>query len=148
MTKATASSNLKQKLKVYYLTTIFSVIFAVVGFSYNAWRLEVTEDNDNVRTAAFELLVHLAELEQVVFYAHYDQDKQEGNPRKGWIKVGLVGDLSTLVSIESHQKAQILKNTWQDNWQYMTTEVDSVELIIADIEAVRAQVKHTLTQLE
>ena len=148
MNKTKVSTNLKQKLKVYYLTTIFSVFFAVIGFSYNAWRLEVTEDNNNIRTAAFELLVHLAEFEQVVFYAHYDQDKQEGNPRKGWIKVGLIADLSSLVSVDSHHSAQKLKTTCQDNWQYMTTEQQSVDLIVDDVEAVRKQVKQALSRLE
>jgi hypothetical protein len=78
---------LKKKLRLYYITTIFSLVFAVVGFSYNAWRLEVSKDNNNIRTASFEVLKNLAEFEQVLFSAHYDQDEVSGNPRLGWIKI-------------------------------------------------------------
>ena len=73
-------SDLEKKFKVYYLTAIFSLIFAVVGFSYNAWRLEVTEDNSNIRTTAFEVLTELAELQQLIYSAHYDHDMVAGNP--------------------------------------------------------------------
>jgi len=139
---------LKQKLKIYYVTAIFSMVFAVVGFSYNAWRQELTEDNNNIRTASFEVLTNLAELEQTVFYAHYDQDVVEGNPRKGWVKVGLIVDLSALVSTGSLSSANKLKVTWQENWQYMSAERNAVDLIVADIENVRQQVKFALTQLQ
>ena len=61
---------LVHKLKAYYLTAILSLVFAVIGFSYNAWRLEATEDNSNIRTASFEVLGELAELEHVIYAAY------------------------------------------------------------------------------
>lgn len=100
---------LKKKLRLYYITTIFSLLFAVVGFSYNTWRLEVSEDNNNVRTASFEVLKSLSEFEQVIFAAHYDQDDDAGNPRLGWIKIGLIVDLSGLISPEVESSAVQLK---------------------------------------
>jgi len=96
---------LEDKLKVYYVTAIFSVVFAVVGFSYNAWRLEVTEDNSNIRAASFEVLTVLAELEQIIYAAHYDKDTKEGSPRKGWVKIGLIVDLDSLISKSSEEQA-------------------------------------------
>lgn len=71
------------KLKLYYLTAIFSLIFSLLGFSYNAWRMEVSEDNSNIREAAFEVLKELGELEQIVYALHYDHDQTSGSPRKG-----------------------------------------------------------------
>ena len=52
--------DLENKLKAYYATAILGVVFAVIGFTYNAWRLEVSEDNTNIRTAAFAVLNELA----------------------------------------------------------------------------------------
>ena len=103
---------LEIKLRAYYLTAIFSLVFAVVGFSYNAWRMEVSEDNNTVRTAAFEGLKELAEFEQIVFAAHYDQNLIEGSPRKGWVKVGLIVDLSTLISAEVVNESKQLHTAW------------------------------------
>ena len=70
------------KLHLYQLTVIFSVLFALLGFTYNVWRMEVTEENSNIRTASFEVLLTLSSLEQLVYSAHYDGDEQEGNPHE------------------------------------------------------------------
>jgi hypothetical protein len=139
---------LESKLKVYYLTAIFSVFFAVVGFSYNAWRLEVTEDNSNIRAASFEVLTVLAELEQIIYAAHYDKDTKEGSPRKGWVKIGLIVDLSSLISKSSEEQAQKLKATWQKNWKIMTHDSEATNILVSKIESVRSEIKLTLNELE
>jgi hypothetical protein len=139
---------LKNKLKLYYLTTIFSLIFAVVGFSYNAWRLEVSEDNNNIRTASFEVLTNLAELEQVIFAAHYDQDEMAGNPRIGWIKIGLINDLSNLVGPKVEAEANILRDSWSDNWLTLGGSQADIEFITQQIDAVRREVKKEIKNLD
>lgn len=72
--------DLENKLKAYYATAILGAVFAVIGFTYNAWLLEVSEDNTNIGTAAFAVLNELAELEQTIYSAHYDQDSVNGSP--------------------------------------------------------------------
>ena len=54
---------------------LISLVIAVSSLSYNTWRNEKTEDNRNQRFAAFEILLKLGELQQVVFHHHYDKDK-------------------------------------------------------------------------
>jgi len=61
---------IKQKLKIFYITSIFSMVFAVLGFSYNAWRMELSEENNNLRTASFEVLLQLPGLEQIIYAIH------------------------------------------------------------------------------
>lgn len=140
--------NFKAKIQVYYLTAIFSFIFAIVGFTYNAWRMEASEENNNVRTAAFEVLQNLAELEQNIYAAHYDNDKQNGSPRIGWVKVGLVLDLSLLVSDDVYQQAMSLKGTWRDSWVNVENDQVVVEKLVADIDKVRTAIKETLQNLQ
>lgn len=135
------------KLKTYYFTAVLSLLFAVLGFSYNAWRLEVTEDNSNIRTASFEVMTALAELEQVVFAAHFDQDQAVGNPRTGWVKIGLITDLSALISPEVQIKADSLKQVWSNNWEAMPKNRQATEAITNAITSVRSQIKLTLMQL-
>jgi hypothetical protein len=139
---------LENKLKAYYMTAIFSVVFAVVGFSYNAWRLEVTEDNSNIRSASFKVLTVLAELEQIIYAAHYDKDTIEGSPRKGWVKIGLIVDLSSLISKSSEERAQKLKTAWQKNWEVMVHDSDATTILVNEIDNVRSEIKLTLNELE
>lgn len=135
------------KLKAYYVTAILGVVFAVVGFSYNAWRLEVSEDNNNVRTASFEVLTSLAELEQVIYEAHYDKDKEQGSPRKGWVKVGLIVDLSVLISKPVEEQSQKLLSVWSENWEKMESEQEATNQLVEQIDRVRKEIKLALTGL-
>lgn len=143
-----ADEHLLKRMKVYQATALFSVLFALMGFSYNVWRLEVTEHNSNVRSAAFELLLQLAELEQLVFAAHYDKDPVGGNPRVGWVKVGLVNDLSTSCSPEVVDAARALKDVWSEHWEPLPDRRASAEAIVAAIDATRHQVQLVISDLD
>lgn len=136
------------KLNAYYITAVISLIFAIVGFSYNAWRLEISEDNANIRTAAFQVLIELAEFEQILYAAHYDNDTITGNPRKGWVKVGLITDLSVLISPAVEQQAQELKTLWSEHWDSINTDKQTIDLLIKTIDSVRAEIKNTLRVLQ
>jgi hypothetical protein len=137
-----------RQLQLYQLTVIFSVLFSLLGFSYNVWRMEVTEENSNIRTACFEVLLELASLEQLVYSAHYDGDLIEGNPRKGWVKVGLVGDLSVLTTHSIVIQAESLKSVWSDNWHTMFKNRESVDKIVTAIDSTRYEIKEVLNSLE
>ncbi|MBQ4837893.1 MULTISPECIES: hypothetical protein [Pseudoalteromonas] len=139
---------IQQKLQLYQISVIFSMLFALVGFSYNTWRLEVSEYNNNVRLASFEILKELAALEQLLYVAHYDQDMQSASPRKGWIKVGLIKDFSYLTNKQVQVGATNLQKTWSQNWENISTSNQSVELIVNDIDEVRASIKTLLTSLQ
>jgi hypothetical protein len=140
-------ANLKDKLKVYYIMSVFSVLFAVIGFSYNAWRMEVSEENNNIRTAAFEVLSHLGELENIVLSAHYDQDEVAGNPRTGWVKVGLILDLSALISPDVVSNAENLKQTWADSWHLLKEEELVVTEISKKMDKTRMSIKMVLKEM-
>jgi hypothetical protein len=51
-----------KRFQLYSMTLFLSVIFALVGFSYNVWRMEASEQNNNIRTACFEMLLELSAL--------------------------------------------------------------------------------------
>ena len=140
--------NLYKKIKSYQYMVIFSLFFTLLGFSYNVWRMELTEENENSRTACFELLLVLSELEQLVYSAYYDQDLNEGSPRKGWVKVGLIVDLSVLTSINVEQSAQQLKQVWSDHWVTLDKEQTSVDAVISSIDFSRTQIKILLKDLK
>ena len=138
----------KNKLNSYYFTAVLSFIVAIVGFSYNTWRLEVSEDNSNIRTASFSVLTLLAEFEQNIFAAHYDADKVAGNPRVGWVKVGLIVDMSALISPEVERQSKQLKSLWNEQWPKVSAEQQAVEQLTGQIDKVREGIKMQLKDLQ
>ncbi len=141
-------TDIQKKFLIYQIAVIFSVLFALMGFSYNVWRMEVTEENSNIRTACFEILLELSSLEQLIYIAHYDGDIKEGSPRKGWVKVGLIVDLSVLTDDSVVTQAITLKEVWSEKWSTMHDNKDSVDQIVKAIDSVRAEIKQVLSSLE
>ncbi len=138
----------KKQIRNYQLAVIFSLLFALLGFSYNVWRMEVTEENTNTRTACFELLLVLSELEQLVYAAHYDKDMLEGSPRKGWVKVGLTVDLSALTTEKVEHSAIKLKETWSAHWQFIADNQQSADAVVFSIDNARTEIKSLLQDLQ
>ncbi|WP_394128758.1 hypothetical protein [Shewanella maritima] len=132
----------------FQLTAIFSMVFALVGFSYNVWRMEVTEHNANIRQSSFEMLLQLSELEHIVYANYYDNNDVLGNPRNGWVKVGLIHDLSLITSNDLNQAAESLKQVWQLHWEDYATNPDSVDKIVTSIDQTRAAVRNRLSHLK
>lgn len=128
---------------------LISIFIAVSSLSYNTWRNEKTEDNRNHRVAAFEILMKLGELQQVVFHHYYDKDTEDrGNPRKGWIYVLTIRDLSRLMPDSYHLATDQLLDVWSNNWEGLEDDKASVDAVLASIEDTREQVLDLLKSLE
>ncbi|BAJ01243.1 hypothetical protein [Shewanella violacea] len=138
----------KNREHIFQITAVFSMVFALVGFSYNVWRMEVSEYNSTMRSASFELLLQLSELEGIIYAAYYDNDPLAGNPRKGWIKVNLIADLSMITEAQLQQATQQLKQAWQLHWDSIDDDETSVNEVIARIDDTREQVRLLLLKLE
>ncbi len=136
-----------ETINVFQLTAVFSMLFALVGFSYNVWRMEITEYNNNVRSASFELLLQLSELESIIYAAHYDQDVIQGSPRKGWIKVNLIADLSVVTEPDIQTAAEALKADWQLNWENVANDENSAMQVVGKIDDTRLKVRQLLVSL-
>src|ERR1700732_1950948 len=104
-------TSLRQQLRDNAVALI-SLVVALGSLAYNTWRNERTEHNRNVRTAAFELLTRLAELERVVFLAQYDRDVARGSSRNGWTYVLAIRDLSTVTPAPLPARAEELQRVW------------------------------------
>lgn len=128
---------------------LVSIIIAVSSLTYNTWRNEKTEDNRNIRFAAFEILLKLGELQQVVFRNHYDKDNTAAsNPRTGWTYVLTIRDLSRVSSVTMTAEADDLYDVWKDNWQYLGKNQENVDAIVTGIEHMRFATIEIITSLE
>ncbi len=110
--------------------------------------MEASEFNNNVRTASFEVLENLAELEQNVYAAHYDNDEVMGSARIGWVKIGLINDLSTLISSDVAGNAMKLKLNWSEHWTLIPDDIAALEQLVSDIDKVREAIKYELEHLQ
>jgi len=128
---------------------LISLVVAISSLSYNTWRNEKTEDNRNQRFAAFEILLKLGELQQVVFHHHYDMDRTDkGNPRTGWSYVLTIRDLSRVLNPPLPTTADTLLAIWSENWEGLDEDATYVELIMAGIDEMRGDTLQLLDALE
>ena len=127
---------------------IVSLLTAILGLSYNAWQGHKNEMNQNMRVASFEVLTNLGELQTVVNYVHYSDDKSRGQPIEGWKHVMMVRDLSRLLNPEASKQGQLLFMEWQQNWDKL--EIDGqVEIhLSAQISKTRQAVLDNIDALE
>ena len=127
---------------------LVSLAVALSSLAYNTWRNEQTEANRNVRTAGVELLLQLGELERVVFFSHFDHDRERGNPRAGWAFVLTLKDLASLTAPAVDQAARDLHTVWQSNWDGLGSRREAEERISTGIDGLRAAMLETLAELD
>lgn len=127
---------------------LISLTVALSSLAYNTWRNEQSEDNRNVRAAGFQILLKLGELDRVVFFRHYDNDKIRGNPRAGWAYVLTIKDLGALANEPAMSSSIALADTWEENWSGLGKDDESVQAISASIERLRSDTHTVLSALE
>lgn len=142
---------------------LISLVVALISLSYNTWRNEATEAHRNTRAAAFSVLQELGELQQITSYRHYfysrvrQQDlpaHEDGDWVRGWGKVLLIEDLSSLMPDTVHQSAVDLHTHWQQHAGRLemgpgdSAAQTAEEMIMGSITETRDAVLTTLKSLE
>lgn len=140
------AQNLWHQLRVNAVALI-SLAVALTALGYNTWRNEQTEENRNIRVAAFEILTQLGELQLVVNSSFFVKDSRLGHPMAGWGRVALVTDLSQVLPAPAPQRAEELHRVWQDNWQGIADNEENVERITAEIDRSRETIREILRKL-
>lgn len=127
---------------------LISLVVALVGLTYNTWRNELTEHNRNLRAAGFEMILTVGELQQIVFFSHYDRDERRGNPRAGWTRVLLLDDLSEIMPGHVEEATDDLRATWNEDWASLGSEAEAEARITAAIDRVRDETLEALADLD
>ncbi|CAA0114154.1 Uncharacterised protein [Halioglobus japonicus] len=128
---------------------IISLVIALSTLSYSTWRNEKSEDNRNHRQAAFEILLKLNELQQVIFHRRYDQDATiRGNPRLGWTIVLTIDDLSQLLESPIPENSLKVKQAWSDSWEDLGESQEAVDMVLEQIDEMRGNTLNLLRSLE
>jgi hypothetical protein len=127
---------------------LISLVVAITSLGYNTWRNEQTEANRNQRQAAFEILLKLGELQQVVFHSHYDRDADKGNPRTGWAYILTVRDLAQVMGTPMSGMADELVATWSAHWQDLGVDQTGADAVMAGVDRARGQTLQVLRALD
>jgi hypothetical protein len=128
---------------------LISLVVAVLALFYNTWRAELTEENFNIRPAAFEMLKNLGQLQLLVNNIRYvHQQPKATNPILGWGYVSLISDLSQILPPPIPEHVQELVSTWQQNWEQISTKEECADKISRKIDDVRMLILDELKKLK
>ncbi len=128
----------------FHSVAIISLLTAILGVSFNVVQTRWIEENATRRDATFESLLALGELQEIVHYAHYKQDKDAGDPIAGWSRVLMVHDLAMLLQPENSHRVRELKEVWQQHFDHL--ENPGSEKAVS--EAIRLAREETLEILK
>ena len=117
---------------------LISLSVALLSLGYNTWRNETTEEQRNVRHAAFRTLEALGELQQVVLYRTYylpeNADQQEeGRLRiRGFGQVQLIQDLMNLMPEPGPAAGDHLFRLWRESVDELSLGPDNQKALMAE----------------
>ncbi len=129
---------------------LISLFVAVTGLTYNTWRNEQSEFNRNQREAAFELLLKLAELDEVVNLSQYDTGSMtEGDLKKGWALVNTIDVLTSILAEPMPAAGDRLLASWAEfSPQLGGADEGPVTAIRGDIDQLQNDIVLLLRSLE
>lgn len=140
--------NIKDQLRRNTVALI-SLVVAITSLGYNTWRNEASENNRTQRAVAIEVLLKLAELQQLTWHHHYDQDfDDKGNLRTGWTLVLVIRDICQILDGPLPETTADLYATWSAQADELDTSVAANDAIIAAIQTVRQDTLELLQTLE
>ncbi|GGC79935.1 hypothetical protein [Undibacterium terreum] len=140
------SNSFLQQVRRNHLA-LLSLLVALSALFYNTWRNESTEANRNVRAAEFEMLKSLAELQQVIDYAHFRMDKQRGDPTRALTLILQINDLGTLTPPAVKTASENLLAAWRKNGDKVMDSLDAASAMSEEVLNTRRTVLESLRSL-
>jgi hypothetical protein len=142
---------IKQQLQRNSVAFI-SLFIALSSLAYNTWRNETTEDQRNVRHAAFQVIEKLGELQSVVNAMVYSPQRAEDGWIDGWGKVLATETLGSVMPEPIPTESERLKLVWTSQFEALSAEPEAAReadrKITAQIEATKMGVLEVLEALD
>jgi len=140
---------------------LIGLSIAILTLAYNGWRQETTEDQRSQRSASFQVLGELSQLQELVLYRAYfspieemENKQSRGRGRvKGYANLLLVRDLMNLLPAPAPAAGMALFKQWDTQvdallQQDFTARLVAEEALSAEIDTTRQAVLDVLKQLE
>lgn len=94
---------------------IISLVIAISSLAYNSYRNEMSEENRNIRFAAFTVLRELGGLQVLVDRSHYGNMPDPSDWYSGFGQAGMVRDLCGVMPGATPGAGTALFEVWQAN---------------------------------
>ncbi len=130
------------------MVALISLVIALSALGYNTWRNERTERNRNIRAAGFELLTEIGSLQQIIFYAHFAEGDQRGDPRMGWADMLTINDLAALMPATVVRDAGELRTVWEADAAGLAENDEAYDRIDGAIDTLRQTTLESLRALK
>lgn len=121
------------------------LLIATATLVYTGYRAQLNQENQTARSAGFEVLKALNEL-QTITDAHRYTPNEAPNFLNGWTQVLLIDDLADFIDPSVEKKAEALHNSWQKNLDQLHSDEANVEITKA-IKATRTSLKEAIQNL-
>ena len=115
------------------------LLIAVMTLFYSGYRAELNQQNQTARSAGFEVLKALNELQMIIDAQRYTP-KHAPNFLDGWNEVLLIDDMSDFINVGVQTQAQALHQVWQSNFENLQNDTAN--------EAITTAIKRTRTSLK
>ena len=128
---------------------LISLVVAVSSLGYNTWRNERTEDNRDVRHAAFEMLLKAGELEKVVFRSHYGPGETRADGDFAvWAYVPTLRDLAMVMPADVGTAANGLFSAWDSHFDALGQSETGRDALSAALDELRGSLLAALNELD
>lgn len=114
-------TSIRQQIRSHAVA-LLSLAIAISALGYNSWRNEKSEEQRNVRHAAFRVLETLGELREVVDERYYyfpfreDMSMEASLRLRGYGRVALTRDLMLLMPTPAPSSGEALHKAWIENY--------------------------------
>ena len=127
---------------------IISLVVALSGLGYNTWRNESTEANKNIRDAGLYMMQEITKLQEVVFYARYDNLDDRGDIKTGWVHVLAIKDISYAMPESVQKSALNLSQVWSEHSSGLSAEQTArYQAVDESIEEIKVQIVNSIKGL-
>lgn len=128
---------------------VVGLMVALIALGYNTWRNELTEQNQTVRYASFEMLLKVGELQSILYAANGLESMQKETATRGEIVVLGLRDLSMFMpeNVQGHSKNLVLE--WRRSSVTLSDESEfSLALIDTKLNELRLGIIKAVKSLE
>ena len=134
-----------KKIKQLITVPAMMLLIAVTTLIYSGYRAELNQQNQTARSAGFEVLKALNELQMIIDAQRYTPESAP-NFLDGWNEILLIDDMSDFINPKVQTQAQALHQTWQNNFETLQNDASN-EAVTATIKRTRASLKQAIYNL-
>ena len=134
-----------KKIRELITVPAMMLLIAVTTLLYSGYRAELNQQNQTARSAGFELLKALNDLQMIIDAQRYTP-KNAPNFLDGWNKILRIDDMSDFINPTVQHQADLLHKEWQEHFENLQSDTSNKALTIA-IQSTRTSLKEAIHNL-